>query len=165
MVLTVNSSFLVTSRGVYRRVGPQSQRALSRKPLTSRGVAGPRTMNFVPNGQASGFETHLFAGLPPAGYRISLSNTESTAFLPSFHPRYGARLSVPVTEPAEPNTPLLRFQIIDKLVPHIKHYKCHLKDKDKFRRLHNNENNMLARSKLDFSSTIGWPQREKKKCL
>ena len=56
------------------------------------------------------------------------------------------RLSVPVTEPAEPNTPLVRFQSIDKLVPHIKHYKCHLKDKAKFKRLQNNENNMLAAS-------------------
>jgi hypothetical protein len=36
-------------------------------------------------------------------------------------------LSVPVTEPADPNTPLVRFQSIDRLVPHLNHYKCHLK--------------------------------------
>mmetsp|Transcript_33718 Transcript_33718/g.70103 ORF Transcript_33718/g.70103 Transcript_33718/m.70103 type:complete len:417 (-) Transcript_33718:69-1319(-) len=53
---------------------------------------------------------------------------------------------VPVTEPAEPNTPLVRYQSIDKLVPHLKHYKCHLKDKAKFQSLHNNENNMIAAS-------------------
>jgi len=54
------------------------------------------------------------------------------------------RLSVPVTEPAEPNTPLVRFQSIDKQVPHLNHYKCHLKDKAKFKGLQSNENNMLA---------------------
>ena len=55
-------------------------------------------------------------------------------------------LSVPVTEPVEPNTPLVRYQSIDKLIPHIEHYKCHLKDKAKFKSLQNDENNMVAAS-------------------
>ena len=57
-------------------------------------------------------------------------------------------LSVPVTEPVEPATNLLHFQCIDKTMPHIKHYKCHLKDKAKFRHLQMNENNMVAASWL-----------------
>ena len=57
-------------------------------------------------------------------------------------------LSVPVTEPVEPATNLLRYQCIDKPVPHIKHYKCHLKDKAKFKQLQMNENNMVAASWL-----------------
>eukprot|EP00980_Cylindrotheca_fusiformis_P024613 scaffold12169_cov132-Cylindrotheca_fusiformis.AAC.1 len=56
------------------------------------------------------------------------------------------RLSVPVTEPVEPSAPLVRYQSIDKLVPHICHYKCHLKDKAKFKSLQNDENNMVAAS-------------------
>ena len=56
------------------------------------------------------------------------------------------RLSVPITEAAEANSPLVRYQCIDKLVPHLNHYKCHLKDKAKFRQLQNNENNMVAAS-------------------
>jgi hypothetical protein len=58
------------------------------------------------------------------------------------------RLSVPVTEAVEPTTDLARFQCIDKLMPHIKHYKCHLKDKTKFKQLQTNENNMVAASWL-----------------
>ena len=56
------------------------------------------------------------------------------------------RLSVPVTEPAEVDSPLVQFQSIDKRVPHLNHYKCHLKDKAKFRKLQSNENNMVAAS-------------------
>ena len=56
------------------------------------------------------------------------------------------RLSVPVTEAVEPTTDLARFQCIDKLTPHVKHYKCHLKDKAKFKQLQTNENNMVAAS-------------------
>jgi hypothetical protein len=56
------------------------------------------------------------------------------------------RLSVPVTEPVETGTPLVQYQSIDKLVPHLKHYKCHLKDKAKFKQLQNDENNMVAAS-------------------
>mgnify|MGYP000473180020 CR=1 FL=1 len=57
-------------------------------------------------------------------------------------------LSVPVTEPVEPATNLLRYQCIDKPMPHIKHYKCHLKDKARFKQLQMNENNMVAASWL-----------------
>lgn len=55
-------------------------------------------------------------------------------------------LSLPITEPAEPNTPLARFQSIDKPIPHLRHYKCHLNDKAKFKLLQNDENNMVAAS-------------------
>jgi hypothetical protein len=56
------------------------------------------------------------------------------------------RLSVPVTEPVETGTPLFQYQSIDKLIPHLKHYKCHLKDKAKFKQLQNDENNIVAAS-------------------
>ena len=70
----------------------------------------------------------------------SESSCQTLAHLHSY------RLSVPVTEPAEPNTPLVRFQSIDKLIPHLNHYKCHLKDKARFKGLQSNENNMVAAS-------------------
>ncbi|KAG7340341.1 hypothetical protein IV203_023884 [Nitzschia inconspicua] len=57
-------------------------------------------------------------------------------------------LSVPVTEPVEPASNLLRYQCIDQPMPHINHYKCHLKDKAKFMQLQWNENNMVAASWL-----------------
>ncbi|KAG7342462.1 hypothetical protein IV203_007555 [Nitzschia inconspicua] len=57
-------------------------------------------------------------------------------------------LSVPVTEPVEPASNLLRYQCIDLPLPHINHYKCHLKDKAKFKQLQWNENNMVAASWL-----------------
>ncbi|KAG7340296.1 hypothetical protein IV203_023839 [Nitzschia inconspicua] len=57
-------------------------------------------------------------------------------------------LSVPVTEPVEPTSNLLRYQCIDQPMPHINHYKCHLKDKAKFKQLQRNENNMVAASWL-----------------
>ena len=47
---------------------------------------------------------------------------------------------MPLTEP------LVCFQCIDKLVPHLYHYKCHSKDKTKFKAIQTNENNMLAAS-------------------
>lgn len=56
------------------------------------------------------------------------------------------RLSVPVTEPVEPGAQLAQYQSIDKLVPHIDHYKCHLKDKAKFKHRQKNESNMVAAS-------------------
>lgn len=64
----------------------------------------------------------------------------------SINQLHSYRLSVPVTEAVEPNTDLARYQSIDKLLPHIKHYKCHLKDKSKFKKLQNDENNMVAAS-------------------
>ncbi|KAG7372997.1 hypothetical protein IV203_033721 [Nitzschia inconspicua] len=57
-------------------------------------------------------------------------------------------LSVPVTEPVEPASNLLCYQCIDQPMPHINHYKCHLKDKAKFKQLQCNENNMVAASWL-----------------
>ena len=72
--------------------------------------------------------------------------TDSESPCQTLNQLHSYRLSVPITEPAEMNTPLVQFQSIDKPVPHINHYKCHLKDKAKFRKLQNNENNMVAAS-------------------
>ena len=86
---------------------------------------------------------------PPDLKRIYLQDynpQESESPCQTLDQLHSYRLSVPVTEPAEPNTPLVRFQSIDKVVPHLKHYKCHLKDKAKFKQLQNDENNMLAAS-------------------
>ena len=86
---------------------------------------------------------------PPDLKRIYLQDynpQESESPCQTLDQLHSYRLSVPVTEPAEPNTPLVRFQSIDKVVPHLKHYKCHLKDKAKFKHLQNDENNMLAAS-------------------
>jgi hypothetical protein len=49
-------------------------------------------------------------------------------------------------EPIEPNSALVRYQSIDKQLPHIDHYKCHIKDKAKFKSFQNNDNNMVAAS-------------------
>ena len=86
---------------------------------------------------------------PPDLNRIYLQNynpQESESPCQTLDQLRSYRLSVPVTEAAEPHSPLVRFQSVDKLVPHIKHYKCHLKDKSKFKVLQNNETNMLAAS-------------------
>jgi hypothetical protein len=56
------------------------------------------------------------------------------------------RLSVPVTEAVDPTTELAKYQSIDKLLPHLQHYKCHLKNKSKFKELRNDENNIVAAS-------------------
>jgi hypothetical protein len=58
------------------------------------------------------------------------------------------RLSGPSTEGAEPQTSLVKFQAIDKAYADVLHYKCHLKDRAKFRNLANNENNMVTASWL-----------------
>eukprot|EP00545_Synedropsis_sp_CCMP1620_P011822 CAMPEP_0119014332 /NCGR_PEP_ID=MMETSP1176-20130426/9529_1 /TAXON_ID=265551 /ORGANISM="Synedropsis recta cf, Strain CCMP1620" /LENGTH=352 /DNA_ID=CAMNT_0006967487 /DNA_START=22 /DNA_END=1080 /DNA_ORIENTATION=- len=64
----------------------------------------------------------------------------------SLNDLHSYRLSVPLTEAVEPDTPLARYQCIDKQLPGLMSYKCHLKDKAKFKKLQNNENNMLAAS-------------------
>ena len=56
------------------------------------------------------------------------------------------RLSVPVTEAVDPTTDLAKYQSIDELLPHLKQYKCHLKNKSKFKKLQNDENNIVAAS-------------------
>ena len=103
--------------------------------------------------------------LTPAG--ISMPPDLKRIYLQDYQPQdsespcqtldqlHSYRLSVPVTEPVEPNTPLVRYQSIDKLVPHLKHYKCHLKDKAKFQRLQTNENNMLAASWTFHQQLVG----------
>jgi hypothetical protein len=81
--------------------------------------------------------------------RIYLQNyepQESESPCQTLNQLHSYRLSVPVTEPVEADTALARYQSIDKLVPHLQHYKCHLKDKAKFKQLQNDENNMVAAS-------------------
>ena len=56
------------------------------------------------------------------------------------------RLSIPVTEPVEPSSPLILYQSIDKVVPHVGHYECHLISKTKSIKYQANENNLVAAS-------------------
>jgi hypothetical protein len=64
----------------------------------------------------------------------------------SLNDLHSYRLSVPVTEAVEPGSLLAQFQSVDKQQPFLLPYKCHLKDKAKFKSLQTNENNMLAAS-------------------
>ena len=56
------------------------------------------------------------------------------------------RLSIPVTEAVEFNDPIAIYQSLDVCVGRNKPYKCHLKDKAKFKSVAGNENNVLAAS-------------------
>lgn len=56
------------------------------------------------------------------------------------------RLSNPVTEAVEFNDPIAIYQSLDVCVGRNKPYKCHLKDKAKFKSIARNENNVLAAS-------------------
>ena len=56
------------------------------------------------------------------------------------------RLSAPVTEAVEFNDPIAIYQSIDECVGRNKPYKCHLKDKARFKSLARNENNVVAAS-------------------
>jgi hypothetical protein len=55
-------------------------------------------------------------------------------------------LSVPVTETVKPNSAFVQYQSIDKPMPHIDQYKCHLKDKTKLTSAQYNDNKMVAAS-------------------
>lgn len=56
------------------------------------------------------------------------------------------RLSVPPTTEANASSPLAQYQCLDKQVVGYNPYKCHLKDKAKFKSLQNNESNLVAAS-------------------
>eukprot|EP00543_Licmophora_paradoxa_P018113 CAMPEP_0202477432 /NCGR_PEP_ID=MMETSP1360-20130828/93940_1 /ASSEMBLY_ACC=CAM_ASM_000848 /TAXON_ID=515479 /ORGANISM="Licmophora paradoxa, Strain CCMP2313" /LENGTH=334 /DNA_ID=CAMNT_0049104677 /DNA_START=59 /DNA_END=1060 /DNA_ORIENTATION=+ len=56
------------------------------------------------------------------------------------------RFSNPVTEAVEFNDPISIYQSLDVCVGRNKPYKCHLKDKAKFKSIARNENNILAAS-------------------
>ena len=71
---------------------------------------------------------------------------ESESQCQSINQLHSYRLSVPVTEAVDPTTELAKYQSIDKLLPHLKHYKWHLKNKSKFKKLQNDENNIVAAS-------------------
>lgn len=56
------------------------------------------------------------------------------------------RLSVPITEAVEPSDPVAIYQSLDVCVGRNKPYKCHLKDKAKYKSVARNPNNTLAAS-------------------
>jgi hypothetical protein len=56
------------------------------------------------------------------------------------------RLSVPITEAVEPTDPIAIYQSLDVCVGRTKPYKCHLKDKAKFKAVAGDPNNILAAS-------------------
>uniref|UniRef100_A0A6T7I4N0 Uncharacterized protein n=1 Tax=Attheya septentrionalis TaxID=420275 RepID=A0A6T7I4N0_9STRA len=68
------------------------------------------------------------------------SPCQTIAYLHSYH------LLDPLTEPAENDSALIKYQSIDKMPLGVVQYKCHLHDKAKNKRLQNNENNMVAAS-------------------
>ena len=55
-------------------------------------------------------------------------------------------LSVPITEAVEPSDPVAIYQSLDVCAGKNKPYKCHLKDKAKYKSVARNPNNMLAAS-------------------
>lgn len=56
------------------------------------------------------------------------------------------RLSIPVTEPVDHNDDISIYQSIDVCVGTNKPYKCHLKDKARFKAAARDQNNLLAES-------------------
>jgi len=82
--------------------------------------------------------TYLSPRLSSRGIRASMSDVGSAPFLPSVGSSHRTGGAKRIT-----NSLLSKF---DKLVPHLGHYKFHLKDKAKFQKLQNNENNMVAAS-------------------
>ena len=86
---------------------------------------------------------------PQTVCRIMLQDyrpSDSESPCESLNDLHSYRLSVPITEAVEPGSLLAKFQSIDKQQPFLLPYKCHLKDKAKFKSLQTNENNMLAAS-------------------
>jgi hypothetical protein len=67
------------------------------------------------------------------------------------------RLSIPVTEPAEPSSPLMRYQSIDKVVPCVGHYKCRLIDKAKSKKIPSQRKQLSGRQ-LDVPPATRWAQ-------
>ena len=56
------------------------------------------------------------------------------------------RISIPLTTEADATSPIGKYQCLDKQVVGYNPYKCHLKDKAKFKSLQSNENNIVAAS-------------------
>jgi hypothetical protein len=71
---------------------------------------------------------------------------ESESPCQSLDQLHGFRLSVPTTEAVELTDPIAIYQALDVCVGTNKPYKCHLKDKARFKSLANNPNNILAAS-------------------
>ena len=89
------------------------------------------------------------------------SSTESPIY--SLNQLHTYRFSNPETEAVDSASPLAQYQCLDKQVVGYNPYKCHLKDKAKFKDYRNDENNMVAASwqlhqQLDgLNSTEGIP--------
>lgn len=71
-------------------------------------------------------------------------DTESPIY--SLHQLHTYRFSAPETTAVDATTPLAIYQCLDKQVIGYNPYKCHLKDKARFKSLQSNENNMVAAS-------------------
>ena len=71
------------------------------------------------------------------------------------------RISVPITEAVESNSPLVMYQSVDIRQLGLKHDKCHLYDKAKNKAYQNNENNMIAASWLFHQMLDGLHTDEK----
>lgn len=56
------------------------------------------------------------------------------------------RLSIPLTTEVAASSPLGQYQCLDKQIVGYNPYKCHLKDKARFKSLQTNENNLVAAS-------------------
>jgi hypothetical protein len=94
-------------------------------------------------------ETPVEIEMPKRTRRIMLQDyrpSDSESPCESLNDLHSYRLSVPTTEAVEPGSALAKFQSVDKQHPILLPYKCHLKDKAKFKALQANENNMLAAS-------------------
>lgn len=81
--------------------------------------------------------------------RIYLQNyipQDSESPCHSINQLHSYRLSVPPTTQVDATSLLGKYQCLDKQVVGYNPYKCHLKDKAKFKTLQSNENNMVAAS-------------------
>ena len=86
---------------------------------------------------------------PPDLQRIYLHHYKPLEFespCQSLNQLHSYHVSVPQTTEVDATAPVAKYQCMDKQMPGFNPYKCHLKDKDKFKSLQGNENNMVAAS-------------------
>jgi len=81
---------------------------------------------------------------------------ESESPCQSVEDSHSYHISVPETEAVHAASDMARYQSIDWQVPHLNHYKCHLKDKAKFKILPR-KRKQHGGGVLAVSSTTGWP--------
>ena len=86
---------------------------------------------------------------PPHLERIRLQDYNPQEFESprhSLNQLHSFRLSIPLTTEVDAQSALAKYQCLDKQLVGYNPYKCHLKDKAKFRSLQSNENNLVAAS-------------------